>query len=545
MNRIRDYFSEEVNRFRFFSLLIFIVIITLLAWQSDDAYHAYIMARNLVEGNGFVYNVGERATASSCPLFTLVIAAGYFIFRNMFIVSLLICIAFSAAAYGMITKHFCKNKGQIMMTFAILVGSVSFISYTTAGLENCMLFYLAAWFLITYFENDRFDSKKLILLAVLVSLIAMTRMDAVLIFAPMAVYVFLAKRETVSFPKAVGLGLLGLLPFILWEVFATFYFGFPFPNTAYAKLGTNFPLKEYLIKGIEYYINALLCDPVILVVPALMIVAALIIKKADYIWCMLGVALYGLYLLYIGGDFMMGRHFTVMLFVSTVCYLVSRNREQFLRTSGLCFDKVFTGFVIGALVFTYTMQVISSQFLYGEKYNSPISDERAGYFKYTSLFDNAVSYCTTGRMCLRDAWSEEGAKELEERHYPGGILDNAPGITVYYYPNIYLVDKYALADPFLTKLPAVMDENWRIGHMYRDIPNGYYESLLVNENQIENEDLAKYLDVIRLITRGDLFDSNRIKAIIDINLGKYDYLLDSYKSGLNEKNVQIDKHSVW
>ena len=67
MNRIKDFFGEELNRYKFFAILIFIVVITMLAWQSDDSYHAYIMAKNLVDGNGFVYNIGQRATASSCP----------------------------------------------------------------------------------------------------------------------------------------------------------------------------------------------------------------------------------------------------------------------------------------------------------------------------------------------------------------------------------------------------------------------------------------------------------------------------------------------
>ena len=541
MNKIKGYFSEEINRYRFISLVIFVLIITALAWQSDDAYHAYIMARNLVEGNGFVYNIGERATASSCPLFTLVIAGGYFLLRNMFISSLIICIAFSTAAYAIITKHFCKNKNQIILSFIILVGSVSFISYTTAGLENCMLFFLAALFMVTYFENETFDFKRLLIIALLISLIAMTRMDAVLIFAPMAVYVYLVKREGVSFIKAVGTGILGLLPFILWELFATFYFGFPFPNTAYAKLGTNFPLKEYIIRGLQYYFNALLCDPIILLVPVCSFAAVLIVKKAKYFWPMAGVVLYGVYLLYIGGDFMMGRHFTVMFFVSLTVYLVMRNREAVLNHPGICFEKVFTVLVSAALLFTYTMTPVTSQFQFGAKFTSPISDERAGYFKYTSLIDNAISMITVGDMCIRQAWNEQGMMELESGDYPGGVLDNAPGISVYYYPELYLVDKYALADPFLTKLPAVMEDNWRIGHMYRDIPEGYSDSLLQDQNLIKDENLSEYLDIIRLITRGDLFDKNRIQAIIDINLGKYDYLLDNYKAGLDEHNRQVVK----
>ena len=54
-----EYFKDSLNKYRFVTLLIFIGVVVLLAWQSDDSYHAYAMAKNLVDGNGFVYIIGE------------------------------------------------------------------------------------------------------------------------------------------------------------------------------------------------------------------------------------------------------------------------------------------------------------------------------------------------------------------------------------------------------------------------------------------------------------------------------------------------------
>ncbi|MCR5673764.1 MAG: hypothetical protein K6F87_08645, partial [Lachnospiraceae bacterium] len=354
MNRIRDYFSEEINRYRFFALLIFIAVITMLAWQSDDSYHAYIMAKNLVDGNGFVYNVGQRATSTTCPLFTLVVAAGYFVIRDMFFVSLLINIIFSTLAFRILIKDFCRTKRQIIFGLLVLIGSVSFVSYTTSGLENSMLFFLGACFMKIYFEHERYSSKNMLWIAILVSLIAMTRMDAVLIFAPMALYVYLVKRDGISFGKAVGLGILGLSLFVLWEIFATFYFGFPFPNTAYAKLGTGIALKDYLIRGVRYYLNAAVCDPVILIVPLFVIFAAISVRKSQYIFCIAGTVIYWLYLLYIGGDFMMGRHFTLSFFISLICYTDIKNREFTELGRGARFHRNFTAVIAAALIFTCT-----------------------------------------------------------------------------------------------------------------------------------------------------------------------------------------------
>ncbi len=61
------------------------------------------------------------------------------------------------------------------------------------------------------------------------------RMDVALLYAPAILYAFYRVR---SF-TAVGVVLLASTPFLLWEAFALFYYGFPFPNTAYAKLGTG------------------------------------------------------------------------------------------------------------------------------------------------------------------------------------------------------------------------------------------------------------------------------------------------------------------
>ena len=536
MNRIHDFFSEELNRYKFFALLIFIAVITLLAWQSDDSYHAYIMAKNLVDGNGFVYNVGQRATATTCPLFTLVVAAGYFVIRDMFFVSLLINIVFSAIAFKILAWDFCRTKRQIVFCLAVLIGSESFVSYTTSGLENSMLFFLGALFLKKYFERELYTGKDMLILAVYVSLIAMTRMDAVLMFAPMAVYVYLAKRDGVSFGKAVGIGILGLLPFVLWELFSIFYYGFPFPNTAYAKLGTDIAFRDYVVRGIRYYLNAAVCDPIILIIPLLVMIAAISVRKGQYIFCMAGPLLYGIYLIAVGGDFMMGRHFTTMFFISLMCYIDIRNREFSELGKGARFNRRFVGIAIAALVFGFTSDVITDQFLFGRTFGSPISDERAGYFTTASLFNNLYSLATTGELCIRDTWNEDGVKEIRDNNMPGGILKSVPGITKYYNNDLYLNDLYALGDPFLAHLPAVAEPGWRIGHMWRQAPEGYTDMILFSytPNSIKNEDVREYYRIIDEITRGDLFDKDRIMKIININLGKYDYLIDNYKATLDE-----------
>lgn len=547
-SRVSDYFSDTLNKYRFITLFIFVMVVVILSWQSDDSYHAYAMAKNLVDGNGFVYNIGERATASSCPLFTLVIALGYFFFRHMFLVSIFICVLFSAIAYSIVVHSFCKDKIQVFAALFTLICSSSFMSYTTSGLENSMLFFLAALFLKEYFKTETYNAKQMLYLAFLISFIAMTRMDAVLMFIPMILYVYLLRRENVSFIKAVGLGMTGLSPFIIWELFSLFYYGFLVPNTAFVKLGTNIPKREYIVRGCQYVFNTMICDPVVLFIPFTAVLILMLSKKMRYITLSLGVLLYGIYVIYIGGDFMMGRHFTVMFLMSVIGCIYFVNEElSDEKTKAVNYRSIvcrcISAVILCSVVYSISTNVISTQFKFGENFNSPISDERQTYFKWTSLFNNSLAFKENGRMCITGAWNDQGVIELIDSDLNSGILRMVPGITKYDHNDMYLNDLYALGDPYLSKLPAVREPGWRIGHMYREAPEGYYETIMFGENQIKNKSASEYYEVIKLITRGDLFDKERIKAIIDINLGKYDYLIDEYQSTLDENNMQISEFS--
>src|SRR5690606_12602930 len=136
----------------------------------------------------------------------------------------------------------CKTKKSIIAASLILLASRSFMSYTSSGLENSLLFLLCTLFLTVLLMNERYSRKDLFYIALLEGLIAFTRIDAAILFAPVCVYCFLFCRyqkefskEHVSFMKSMLFALAGLLPFILWELFSLLYYGFFFPNTAYAK----------------------------------------------------------------------------------------------------------------------------------------------------------------------------------------------------------------------------------------------------------------------------------------------------------------------
>src|SRR5262249_14147200 len=92
-------------------------------------------------------------------------------------------------------------------------------------------------------------------------------------------------------------------------------------------------------------------------------------------------------------------------------------------------------------------------------------------------------------------------------------------------PGVHIVDPYALSDPLLARLPIEQSSNQRIGHMQRQIPDGYIETLETGHNQIRDKNIGLYYDKLHYITSGPLFDWNRLVETWKFNTGAYNYLL--------------------
>lgn len=544
-----------------FTVVMFLIII--LAWNCDDAYHAYVMAKNLVNGNGFVYNLGERVNASTCPLFTLLVAAVYALLGDMYLSGILTCVLCSGIAVWFVFFKFCHNMQAVLLAFLCLGGANGFITYATSGLENCLLFCMMAlvYFLVT--GKEEYGKKDLFFLAVVIGILMGARMDNVLLVAPVGVYVyFFAKKKEISIPKSVGIGILGVFPFWMWEIFSVVYYGFLFPNTAYIKLGTGLPLTNYLSRGISYLLTALLNDPILLLMPLLYGLFAVWKRDLKHILLAGGTWIYLAYVVYIGGDFMLGRHLTVPFF-SAVCGLTllfkkaaegkaaveseteagneptaekrSRKRADSRETEQRYGTQILTAVTIaaaGCVVFALSFGALEGKrYLWtGDKYLmqcADVADERAYYSPTTGLLAYLKTKDGAYEGAVTKTFNTVEVEEMLARETPGGELKRgASGILVYYYlEGIPVYDAYGLADAFLARLPAQFDEHWRIGHMQRQIPAGYEETVVTGQNCIEDEKLHEFYDALSVVIKGELWSAERFRTIWRMNTGYYNELL--------------------
>jgi len=223
---------------------------------------------------------------------------------------------------------------------------------------------------------------------------------------------------------------------------------------------------------------------------------------------------------------MTGRLFTAPLFVAVI--LLSQCSFTAFRRIPLVTLFVIV-IVVGVITPNSPLFSDESYILLPKDY-ARIGDERGFYNPGSGLLNNLPFV-----EGPHNQWGESGLEVKENAQTP--FVPGSIGFFGFYAgPEIYVIDRLGLGDLLLSRLPFTEKENyweggWRIGHFYRALPTGYMETLESGENVIEDECLAKYYDKLIIITRGDLFDANRIQEIWKMNTGQYDYLLDAYIHG--------------
>lgn len=465
-----------------------------------------------MNGHGLTFNVGQRVQAFTHPLWAGFHIPVYAAWRDIYAVGLLLSMLTSLFAALLSWKFFAKNIPTLAFLLLGMIGSAAFMDFSTSGLENPLTHLLLVVFCGLFFKPQL--RHQLFWLSLLAGLLLLNRMDTVLLVAPALLLSWWPQRSWRTF----GIVMAGLGIFILWEVFATFYYGFPFPMTAYAKLNTGIVLTERILQGYWYFQECFLADPLSL----LMILTAIILpwlrNERKYQSLSMGLGMYMLYILYIGGDFMLGRFFCSPFLLALIIVI------QVLQDK----LKLYSLPIIALLSIIYPGSPLRSHADFGidrsqklETIGSHgISNERAFYFQGTGLI------AAKGRK-MPDMDFVDAGKTLST--YKKGIyLTSNMGITPFYAGSgIYFIDRMALTDPFLAQLPALYHPSKIPGHHLRLVPSGYIESLEQQKNLLENEALQKLYAAIETITRGPLWQAGRLQAIWDINsTRKYTRKLD-------------------
>ena len=499
-----------------FFLFIYIVSCLKVAWICDDAFITFRSVDNFIQGYGPVWNVAERVQTFTHPLWFLLLSLFNFITGELYYTSIFLSWGVSLAVFYVLWRWRGENQSAAVLALGVLAFSKSYVEYSSSGLENSLSHFLIVVFFFYYLYGSK-NFYSIFWLSLLSGLEMLTRMDLFLLFCfPLSVFLYKNRSWKNTF-----LSLAGFIPVILWELFSLFYYGFPFPNTAYAKMICTGVDHWALIKqGIHYFQNSFYQDPLTLSAIIAGLLTPLLLCQRHLYPFILGILSYLIYIVYVGGDFMSGRFLTVPLCASVL--LITQIPLESFRFNGM--GIILLIILLGVFPSRAPLRTGSH---YGDQEKifcdaNAIYDERLQYYPKTGLF----APHRWDLHIFRNPRVPQPLFAVEERIGMKGYLAG---------PKTHILDYLALADPLLARLPAIRlngAQNFRIAHFYRFIPDGYIDSLMTGENHLKENNLSIYYDKLRIIIRGRLWSMERWKEIVKMNLGYYDSLIhqDYYQS---------------
>jgi arabinofuranosyltransferase len=497
--------EKKGNSIRWLVVLIVFLIIFQRAWMSDDAYITLRTVDNFINGYGLTWNVTERVEVYTHPLWMMLLSLVYFFTHEAYLTTIFLSLGISL--FTLIYLQFnIKPFHHFMLVFLVLGLSNAFIDFSTSGLENVLSYALSALFFFQFFsKKDLIENYfKIVFLA---GLIGMTRLDLLLMILPLLIYTFLKQPNKW---QAIQKGFLALSPLIVWEIFSYVYYGYMFPNTFYAKLNSGTPSSRLAIQGLFYLIASIKRDPLTILVILFGTIYGLINKNRIIRLWGVGLLLYLIYIIKIGGDFMVGRFLTIPFLISLL--LISQTYVQKLNTQKILITSIFI-VVIGFLAPTPTILQLNPEG-YFEGFHG-IVDEREIYFWGTGLFRYKFFNDEPNLIFVQEG--KELRKKTDEILYTTKPYLAVGFIGYYAGPNVYVIDIAGLGNAFLAHQPMKTFTDWRIGHYVREVRQDYLNSLKFGVNLISDQKLAILFDDVALKTKTFIFDKRRITALFQIN----------------------------
>ena len=216
------------------ALLLLVALALRLLWlastrhTSDDAYITFRFARNVAQGAGFTYNLGERVYGTTTPLFTLLLAGWRWIFRGDIVVGAhalgLIASIGSLLLLDAALRQVRAPFGARWLALAVFAVSAKVLLLDLQGMEMplVILLMMGSW--------QAYAAGRARRAGFLAGCLLWARIDLALWPAALVLVEGWTDRK-----KAVEIAGVAALTYLPWVAFASLYFGSPIPHTLIAK----------------------------------------------------------------------------------------------------------------------------------------------------------------------------------------------------------------------------------------------------------------------------------------------------------------------
>jgi len=356
----------------YFLLAILSIVLIYLCNQvkfiQDDSYISFRFVKNFVEGNGLVFNPGERVEGYTNLLWVLILSIFYAMKFNIESISQYLSMGFGilvlfqtykisslvelkeehkkGKALGIAGNSYLFNFIPVVML--VLTGAYNF--WAISGMETCMFIsYVLAG--IYYYIKEKNSGSPNYLFSIFIFLASLTRPEGLYFFGLIMIHkvIISIKNNKAAFVKDIfsknnlityAVYLVPTALFILWRLS---YYGYPFPNTAYAKTGFS---SAYMAAGWTYFKNFFEAYMLFGIVFALPLY--LLRKKENFfeisLMYLLTIA-YSVYIIAVGGDVL--KQFRFFLPILPLIYILF---GKFLEDIAFRFKNKSTGLALALVV---------------------------------------------------------------------------------------------------------------------------------------------------------------------------------------------------
>jgi arabinofuranosyltransferase len=235
------------------AVVLDLVVMWQRRWMSDDGLIFLRTVRQILAGNGPVFNVGERVETNTSTLWTVVLLGLAWLPVRLEYASIGAGMVLSAAALGLALDGARRltGLGRVVVPAGglVVLAMPPFWDFGTSGLETGLAFW---WLAFTWWLLVRRSQREPRLFAprgarrrpgpawptaLVVGLGPLVRPDLALVSAAagLALAVLEQPRDRRGWLRVVGLGALCVAPAAGYEVFRAGYYGLLLPSTALAK----------------------------------------------------------------------------------------------------------------------------------------------------------------------------------------------------------------------------------------------------------------------------------------------------------------------
>ncbi len=438
-----------------------------LRWLGDDIFIGLRYVENFCNGNGMVFNIGEKVEGYTDFLWLMFLSVFACLKFNVPLIAEIAGVFFSLGTlviFSVIGYKVSSEKKRVLfpfITFA-LATNYDYNTWATGGLEVAFFSFLLSVSFYIYFFSRLLPAFRLLFTGLFLCLAALTRPDTLLIIASanlLFVFGMLSGKEKLQiiFKRVFQFNLAFILIYIPYFIWRFNYYGFLFPNTYYDKLAD----ETFFSKGFHYiylYFKAHFTSLLIFFIPCYLFIHLLkrrelkqfIFKKenAAFITCLFLLFIYLVFFVAkVGGDFMYARF--IIPCVPFICFSIF----YFICSLNTKYVNVLLfSFLLLCFTETYFRLRLFNQLKEESGINSLIIDDVADErYCYTTCVD-------VGRERKRGEEFKKYFKDIKVRALVGGTQARF----AYYVDFYYCQEYFGLTDTLIAH--SKVTERGRIGH---------------------------------------------------------------------------------